>query len=523
MEAVSSRLRGPIMCPIAVVTSDFDRKTSDMPVRGASHADPRQAWRCIGRRKEAIAMLRASRVPAVRTSLLTLSAALLSAIAFAMVARADVSAPRSSTLRPTHLSSGATRRTTKGKSAPLRTSCAMQPHGAKHRTSRKHCASRKAQAPPSKPDVTPGGSPPLASPVVGEEPALTGGGESPMAENAPVYGPAPTEVPTRRGETSPIEGPAASVEPAVPFRFFSPSSIWSEPVANAPLDPSSAVVMRALNELIAEEEQPGGGGPWINTTKYSIPVYTVPADQPTVPVKLNGSEHNAALSSAWSKVPLPANAQPAIGTDGELVLWQPSTNRLWEFWRLVHEANGWGAAWGGAMQNVSSGQGVNGPDAWPGGQTGWGASASSLSLVGGLISLEDLKLGDIDHAISMSIPDVRAGVYASPAERSDGKSTNPLSLPEGAHLRLNPDLDLAALHLPRLTLMLAEAAQRYGIVVTDHSAVVDFQAQDPTPTGTEPYASLNGYFEGRLPSQLLASFPWSKLELIKMELHATEP
>ena len=41
------------------------------------------------------------------------------------------------------------------------------------------------------------------------------------------------------------------------------------------------------------------------------------------------------------------------------------------------------------------------------------------------------------------------------------------SLPEGAHLRLNPNLNLAALHLPRLTLMIAEAAQRYGIFVRD--------------------------------------------------------
>jgi hypothetical protein len=144
-----------------------------------------------------------------------------------------------------------------------------------------------------------------------------------------------------------------------------------------------------------------------------------------------------------------------------------------------------------------------------------------LSIAGGLITLEDLEKGVINHALAMGIPEVRAGVYASPAQRTDGKSSSPLSLPEGAHLRLDPNLDLAALHLPRLTLMIAEAAQRYGIVVRDYTANVSFYAQDPTPTGTNPYAGPHGYFEGKTPAQLLASFPWSYLQLLKMELHGT--
>jgi hypothetical protein len=143
-----------------------------------------------------------------------------------------------------------------------------------------------------------------------------------------------------------------------------------------------------------------------------------------------------------------------------------------------------------------------------------------MSTVGGLISLEDLEKGQINHAVALLVPEVRSGVYASPAQRTDGKSTDPLSLPEGARLRLNPSLDLASLHLPRVTLMIAEAAQRYGIYVRDRGGQVTFQAQDPIPTGTEPYAGPSGYFEGRSPRQLLASFPWGQLELLKLELHS---
>jgi hypothetical protein len=308
---------------------------------------------------------------------------------------------------------------------------------------------------------------------------------------------------------------------SAPFRFFSSSSFWNEPLpAGAPVDPSSAAVVGAFAEEITAEEQTKDG-PWINTTSYSIPVYTVPADQPTVSVQLYGTT-DTALAAAWNAVPLPPTATPAVGTDSDLFLWQPSTDRLWEFWRLVHEADGWHASWGGAMQHVSSDPGVYGPEAWPGAQSWWGVSASSLSLIGGLISLEDLQLGQINHALEMAIPGVRGGVYAPPAERTDGKSEDPLALPEGAHLRLNPDLNLAALHLPRLTLMLAEAAQRYGIFITDSSSIVQFFGQDPTPTGTDPYTGPGGYFEGKYPNQLLASFPWSELEVLKMELHNTK-
>lgn len=311
-----------------------------------------------------------------------------------------------------------------------------------------------------------------------------------------------------------------TVETPAPFRFFAPTSFWNEPVpADAPLDPSSTAVVAALSEE-EEAEQSAKKGPAINTTSWSVPIYTVPSDQPTVRVALVNSV-SAALQAAWSAVPLPSDAEPAAGTDKHLVVWQPSTDRMWEFWRLEKIGEGWQASWGGAMQDVTANPGVYGPEAWQGATTSWGASASSLPVAGGLITLEDLERGEINHALALAVPDTRAGAYASPAKRTDGGSTEPSSLPEGAHLRLEPSLDLAALHLPRFTLMLAEAAQRYGIFIRDTASNLAFYGEDPIPTGTNPYTGAHGYYEGKSPPELLASFPWSHLELLKMQLHAT--
>jgi hypothetical protein len=315
----------------------------------------------------------------------------------------------------------------------------------------------------------------------------------------------------------PSQQEATTIKPSH-FRFFAPTSVWNQTLtASAPLDPASAAIVGKLAEEVTQE-QGEGKGPYINTTSWSVPVYTVLASQPTVRVTLEQASRAPSLQTAWNAVPLPPYAQPAAGGDKHLVVWQPSTNRLWEFWHLQNTVGGWQASWGGAIQNVSSSPGFYNAEAFPGATIWWGASASSLPLAGGLVTLEDLAAGEINHALALAVPNTRANVYALPAQRTDGGMWALSSIPEGAHLRLDPSLDLAALHLPRFTLLLAEAAQRYGIVVRDSSSEVTFYGQDPTPTGTNPYTGPYGYFEGKTPQQLLAAFPWSHLELLKMEL-----
>jgi hypothetical protein len=328
------------------------------------------------------------------------------------------------------------------------------------------------------------------------------------------------------GSTATVGASGADPQPFAGMadsRFFSDSSFWNTlPPADATLDPGSRELVAALGKEV-DREQADGSGPWINTTSYSVPVYTVPKDQPTVRVRLSGPYAASALRSAWRAVPLLPKARPSLGTDGHLVVWQPARDRLWEFWHLRRDPNSWQASWGGAIRDVSSDSGSYGPSAWPGATTAWGASASSLSIAGGLITLADLRRGRIDHALGLSVPDARAGVYALPAHRTDGESPSATSLPEGAHLRLNPALDLSALQMPPLTRMIAQAAQRYGIFVKDKAGNVAFNAQTPHSAARNPYAGPRGYFEGAYPAELLASFPWSHLQVLKMRLHRFVP
>ncbi len=392
-----------------------------------------------------------------------------------------------------------------------RSSCSK--HAVTHRKRRQTCREvdrrhlHKAAAPPPTADGSATRGQPAAA------------GESDAAARPTILTPEVSEPAPGQPEGVPPEEPSRPIQSAESTRFFSPTSFWNEPLpSDAPLDENSSAVVSAFDEEVALEEK-SRTGPWINTTSWSVPVYTVSASQPTVEVQIVENWPEPALQSAWSAVPLPPNAAPALGNDRHLVVWQPSTDRMWEFWHLVHGVTGWTATWGGAMENVSSNPGVYGPEAWSGSQAWWGATASSLPLVGGLITLSDLEGGHIDHALSLAIPNVRAGVYSSPAQRDDGTSTAPHSLPEGARLRLDPNLDLSKLRLPPLTRLIAEAAQRYGLIVRDTGGNIAFYAEDPSPTGSEPYAGRGGYFEDKYPNELLASFPWKYLQLLKMELH----
>ena len=327
-----------------------------------------------------------------------------------------------------------------------------------------------------------------------------------------------------------LSGTSSAQTPARPahgphFRFFSPHSAWNTPSERgAALDPRSAAIVAALSEEAAGEVA-GGSGPWINTTSYSVPVYRVPGDQPTVAVRLESGYAAPALRRALRAVPLPPRARPSPGNDAHLVVWQPGSDRLWEFWHLEHGVGGWRTGWGGAIEDASASSGVYSPAAWPG--------ASHVLGCLGLLALDRRRP---DHArrppsrLDQPRPDdVPAGdprrrlCAARPPHRRH-LHRSPHSLPEGAHLRLPPGLDLATLQLPHLTLMLARGGTALRHLHPRHRRQHRLQrpgtaARRPaTPTPARPATS-----KAATPRLLLASFPWADLQLLKMRLRPFDP
>ena len=329
----------------------------------------------------------------------------------------------------------------------------------------------------------------------------------------PLEGPPPRAA-EERPERAPTAGRTAP-------RYFARTSFWNARLPDdAAIDPDSERLMAAFRADIARQQRERTG-PWIATHEYSTPVYTVGRGQRKVRVKIDAGPAGRGLQAAFDAgVPIPAGAQPASGTDGHLTIHQPGTDRLWELWRAVKRADVWHASWGGAMRGVSSSRGYYSDRSWPGAEFNWGSTATSLPVVGGTMLIGEVERRDIPHALAMAVRDTRSGVWAWPAQRTDGAG-GPATLPAGARLRLDPSVDVDRLRLHPVGRAMALAAQRHGIVVRDvtHDAT-SFYAEDPAPAGEDPYPRL---FGGQTPGDVLAGFPWDRLQLLRMNVCDRSP
>ncbi len=303
------------------------------------------------------------------------------------------------------------------------------------------------------------------------------------------------------GPTDPGPSPSpVSAVAAVPFATTSP---WLTPVpSNAPLDPSSPGIAADLGQQIQNNYGHGA----LNTTSYSAPIYTVPAAEPTVNVAYHNCQNKSgpedpSLATQFQNVPIPAGAVASVGTDEDMVIWQPSTDTEWELWQAQQDPTGtWSACWGGRINHVSRSPGV-----FP---SPYGTSASGLPMLAYLIRASELHSGHIDHALGLSVPTPRNTV-SWPANRTDGVDTNSFDPAEGERFRLNPAFDISTLPLGER--IIAAALQRYGAIITDTSGTVAIQAEDPRPIngGQAVYDQL---FPGNLIH--LPDIPWNQMQAL---------
>jgi hypothetical protein len=311
------------------------------------------------------------------------------------------------------------------------------------------------------------------------------------------------------GTTTPTNPP--STNPLPTDAIFAPSSFWYQVIpTNVALHSNSAGYVSDFLRQIRTYY----GNVAINTTSYASPVFQPAGGIATTKVTQWDCQHkgylDANLASQWASVPIPSNATPSDGTDGEMTIYQPSSNTIWEFWQTRKVSGQWQACWGGRMTNVKSSNGI-----W---QPGFGTTATGLPFIGGQITAEELKRGEIRHAIGIALVDLeRSGIFSWPANRSDGYNPNGAAnrIPEGSRFRLDPSVNVNNLNIHPVAKTIARAAQKYGFVVWDKAGAISLRVQNPksyTALGQpDPYASL---FNGTQTYALMNGFPWDKLQFL---------
>jgi hypothetical protein len=272
---------------------------------------------------------------------------------------------------------------------------------------------------------------------------------------------------------------------------LSPTSYRNQPLADsAPIAANSQDLVSELVRIAAPTADGGYGNTWIGTDDVDVPtVYTVSADQPTREVVLDDPNSEPELVQPFKAVPIPDDVQTyqrkQNGWDSPFIIWQPSTNKMWELYSLHplgpldsnHDAYlrgvKWGATGGGYMDNVSTN-----PGRWP---YGHGGAASRIPYIAGLPRMAEVRALRIDHPVSFVIPRPALKPTCTwPAGDTDGWYSGPGAVPEGTRFRLPPTLNVDAIAgLSAYGKAVAHAVQRYGMILTD---------SDGTPNDPQVYA-----------------------------------
>jgi len=262
------------------------------------------------------------------------------------------------------------------------------------------------------------------------------------------------------------------------WRPFSDDSPWNTPVGSNPtIDPNSQV-------LIADWEtsSPYGEHLDVNIKGYSVPLFYADTTTPTYTVRADvggfGWSGNNGQNTTGT-MPIPDNAAPDPDSDHHLLVIDRLQMKEWGCWNMVKETAGWHA--GLCATSDLKGTGVRpiaeGNPTW---YTSAGARACGFPLVAGLIRVDEIQAGRINHALVVAYPHIRAGFYTPPASTAQGANGSGAQkdrgIPCGGHIQYDPSINLDALNLTRSGRIVLQALQEYGAYVGDFSGAMSLYA-----------------------------------------------
>lgn len=312
---------------------------------------------------------------------------------------------------------------------------------------------------------------------------------------------------TSNDQSTAVDLPRASLIP------LPATSVYHRDVRNAPVAENSTTLLARLRDDIGSGE---GHNATVNAYQYNAAFYRAHPNTPRYTVEFDDCQkkgyvpnHLHDQSKYFVDVPVPLDATAATGRDGQLGIYDPSSDSLWEFWQTKRTpTGGWSACWGGRIDNLSTASGVF-PEPF-------GVSASGLVMAGGVIGVEEAARGEIDHALYLTVKEATT-LISYPANRTDGTGSTPDLLTEGQRLRLDPALNVTTLGLSPMGEVIARAAQKYGFIVSDRGESVAVATQSGRPeqrrTGINPWDVLLGG-----PTYLvLEKLPWDRVEALPLD------
>lgn len=253
------------------------------------------------------------------------------------------------------------------------------------------------------------------------------------------------------------------------WRPFSVDSPWNQRIpVGASGDKDSAA-------LIADFAS--RGALQLNIKDWSIPVYFIDADK--TPRHDVGDLRPGIYGRGFEfprSIPIPdgAVASPPVGenSDNHLSIVDKAKHLEWGMWAARQDKTGRWFTGLGAVTDLS-GTGVAPP--WFAARRGLDshrARASGFPLIAGLILVDEIKAGRIDHALVFAYDHCRTGLFIPPASTAQADQLDAVDsrgIPMGGRIQLDPAWDVMHSGLSAAGKIIARALQEYGAYCGDYA------------------------------------------------------
>jgi hypothetical protein len=258
-------------------------------------------------------------------------------------------------------------------------------------------------------------------------------------------------------------GSAGQLLPGTRCPAFPADNVWNTPVTGLPVAAQSAVWMAHMDSgstYLHPDYGPGGG-----SSPYGIPWQVTAAHPEFVHLHfLYADESDRGPYPFSGQTPIEGGAN-ASG-DRHALMVDPSTCVLYELYDARYHAGGHSTAGSGAIWNLNSNH------LRPAGWTS--ADAAGLPILPGLVNYDEVRSGQIDHAIRFTA-DTTSTHFIWPARHEAGSSANTAYPPMGARFRLRAAFHLPASQCFRACQVVIKAMKTYGLILADNGSNWYFQ------------------------------------------------
>jgi hypothetical protein len=255
--------------------------------------------------------------------------------------------------------------------------------------------------------------------------------------------------------------------------YFTPDSPWNA-LTTGPPHARSAEWMAYMAQTTGKYQYPR-----LTLSAWSMPVYRITAKDPMCGVQVGKVNYSLAI---------PTSATPMNTSDGAMVTIDELHDECWSLWRAVKKGTRSWTASGIARYGLST----DGYCKTTGNFGHRGVPPYNMAI------LKNEATTSIDHKLEIFIPGT-SNAFIYPMCGGEPRSGK---IPEGTVLRIKPDVGLEQLGLTAPALVVARAAQKYGLVVGD---------TDPNQAAIKCERALIN--QGLLYAASLAKLPWRYWEI----------